>query len=86
MTEIMTERYYVVSISSRRFVPIGQHNVTGYATYVAAYDAMQTYSAFAFIQPPYAIIKVLQTFKNEPVAEPRFELRESPIDPRVALT
>jgi len=84
MTE-MAEQYYVVSISTRRFVPIGQQNVGGYSTYTAAYGAMQEYAEYATLQPPYAIIKVLQTFKNEPVEEPQFELRVSPTDPWQAL-
>jgi len=80
MDQQMTGRWYPVAIRAQQFIPVGQLNISGYATYNEAYRALERYASESKPESPYAIIFVKITFDRIAVPQ-EFKLRESEIDP-----
>ncbi len=80
MSDKMTGRWYPVAIQGQKFIPVGQLNISGYATYNEAQKALEGYANGARLEPPYAIIFVQITF-DRVTAPQKFKLIESEVDP-----
>jgi len=82
MSDQMTGRWYPVAISGQRFTPVGQNNLSGYATYNEAHIALEEYDGD--LDEPYAIIFVQETFRLMPL-DPQYKLVPKRVDPWDAL-